>query len=133
MSSDRTPDAKTGYGVPPKNRQFPKGRSGNPKGRPKVPRDFSKVVADTLNEPVVVNENGQRKKITKEEAMVKQLVNKAAGGDARATQQMLGIRRAIEDSTEVLAPTSVTDEADRQVLKQIIARIRRNDGGGTNE
>jgi hypothetical protein len=129
MSSNKTAKSNIGYGAPPKQGQFTKGRSGNPKGRPKGSRNFSTVVENTLNESVTVNENGRRKTITKEEAMVKQLVNKAAAGDARATQQLLGIRQAIEESTEVSAPTSVTDEADRLVLKQIIARIRHNDGG----
>ena len=41
---------------------------------------------DALSETVVVNENGQRKQIIKAEAMIKQLVNKEASGDARSIQ-----------------------------------------------
>jgi hypothetical protein len=42
-----------------------------------------------MNERVTINENGQRRRITKQEAAVKQLANKAASGDKRAIQDML--------------------------------------------
>jgi hypothetical protein len=40
-----------------------------------------------MNEKVTINENGQRRRITKQEAAVKQLANKAASGDKRAIQR----------------------------------------------
>ena len=39
MSKKRTDD-EVGYGKPPKNKQFQKGVSGNPTGRPKKAADF---------------------------------------------------------------------------------------------
>jgi hypothetical protein len=42
------------------------------------------AVAATLGERIVVTENGRRKRITKLEAAVKQLVNRAASGEARS-------------------------------------------------
>ena len=41
MSDDKTlDDYEVGYGKPPKNTQFRKGVSGNPRGRPKKSLDF---------------------------------------------------------------------------------------------
>jgi hypothetical protein len=42
-----------------------------------------------MNEKVTINENGQSRRITKQEAAIKQLANKAASGDKRAIQDML--------------------------------------------
>jgi hypothetical protein len=44
---------------------------------------------EELHEPVVISENGHRKKITKQQAIVKQIVNKAASGDYRSIQLLL--------------------------------------------
>ena len=57
---------------------------GNPKGRPRASKNLSAVFETALNERVPVNDNGKRKKITMFEAITKQAVRKAAGGDHRA-------------------------------------------------
>jgi Family of unknown function (DUF5681) len=75
---------EVGYGRPPLEHRFQPGRSGNPRGRPKGARNLASVVAATLGERIVVTENDRRKRITKLEAAVKQLVNRAAAGDARS-------------------------------------------------
>jgi hypothetical protein len=84
-AKDRT-KYPVGFGKPPRTTRFKKGRSGNPKGRPRGSRTSLTLLEQALSEPVVVTENGQRKKITKGEALMKQVVNKAASGDARAIQ-----------------------------------------------
>jgi uncharacterized protein DUF5681 len=89
-----------GFGKPPRRTRFKKGRSGNPKGRPRGSRTSLTLLEQALSELVVVTENGQRKQITKGEAMLKQLVNKAASGDPRAMQMLLGEIRSLEDHLE---------------------------------
>lgn len=82
-------DRDGGYGKPPKGTQFRKGRSGNPKGRPRGSRNSTSLLDEALKERVIISENGRRRRITKLEAILKQLVNKAARGDHRATQLLL--------------------------------------------
>lgn len=65
-----------GYGKPPEQSRFQRGKSGNPNGRPKGILNFATALQKTLREIVVITENGRRKEITKLEAAVKQLVNK---------------------------------------------------------
>jgi hypothetical protein len=48
-----------------------------------------------MNEKVTISENGQRRRITKQEAAIKQLANKAASGDKRAIQEMLRFERVL--------------------------------------
>ena len=87
--SGRSSEYQIGYGRPPQHTRFPKGQSGNPKDRLKGSRALASIWLRAMNEKVTINENGQRRRITKQEAAVKQLANKAASGDKRAIQDML--------------------------------------------
>jgi Family of unknown function (DUF5681) len=84
MQNKKPPEYEVGYRQPPKHTRFQRGSSGNPKGRPRASKNLSAVLETALNERVSVNDNGKRKKITMSEAIVKQAVRKAAGGDQRA-------------------------------------------------
>lgn len=97
MSLDKNSEYHVGYGKPPRRTRFEKGTSGNPAGRVKGSKNFSQILLQALSEPVVVNERGERKRITKGEAIIKQLVNKGASGDARSIQLLLAeMRRRFE-------------------------------------
>jgi hypothetical protein len=114
-----------GYGKPPKASQFKKGMSGNPKGRPPGALNFATVLQRALREKVTVTENGRRRVITKLVAAVKQLVNKAASGDQRALQQLLGLLSA---SDEQPAPVSVQPRKpgmDQEIVQSILRRMQR--------
>ncbi|MGA7324132.1 MAG: DUF5681 domain-containing protein [Rhodomicrobium sp.] len=87
---------RTGYRHPPLATRFRPGTSGNPRGRPKGARSLATVLASTLAERVVVTENGRRKRITKLEAAVKQLVNRAASGEPRSMSLLLALVQASE-------------------------------------
>ena len=80
---------EAGYGKPPRATRFRKGQSGNPKGRPRGSGNFASLVEEALAEPVMINEGGRRKKATKLQVIVKQLVNKAAQGDHRSIQLLM--------------------------------------------
>jgi len=69
-------NALGGYGKPPKSTQFKKGISGNPKGRPKKSPDFHSIFMKESKSFITINDNGQRRRISKLEGIVKQLTNK---------------------------------------------------------
>ena len=130
MPRDKDGDYEVGYGKPPRETRFVKGRSGNPRGRPRGAKSFSALLSDKLNEPVTVAENGGRRKISKREAIVTQLVNRSAAADFRAIKLLLDIVRDIERQTEpISSETAAFSEADEKVLKQLRARfsIRESD------
>ena len=56
--------------------RFKRGQSGNPSGR--STKSLPALLADALNETVVVTIDGRRRKLTKREAMVTQRVDKSA-------------------------------------------------------
>lgn len=57
MSKDERPN-NVGYGKPPKNCQFTKGKSGNPKGRPKGSKNLASIVLRESRQRVRVNGPG---------------------------------------------------------------------------
>ena len=123
-----------GYCNPPKNTRFKKGESGNPKGRPKGTLNMATVLGRTLREKVVINENGQRKVITKLEAAVKQLVNKAASGDLRALRHLVDL---VVSGEERAAQAPVSDSAlsrdDQKVMQGILERFSSGNKGGKED
>ena len=89
-------DYEVGYGKPPRHTRFKKGQSGNPRGRPRGAKNLTTLLSEALNEPVIVTENGGRRKITKREAIITQLVNRSATADLRAIKILLDMLRDIE-------------------------------------
>lgn len=84
----RNPDYRIGYGKPPEETRFQKGKSGNPRGRPAGSKNLSTVIQEALAETVVVIEGGRRVKKTKLEVAFAQLANKAASGDLKAVDMV---------------------------------------------
>ena len=126
VMADVSPAASpgVGYGRPPIATRFQPGRSGNPLGRPKGARNLSAVMASTLNEKVPITENGRRRHITKLEAAVKQLVNRAASGEARATQLLFALIAADEAKPPEIKNDRFAD-ADLTVMAELARRFGR--------
>jgi Family of unknown function (DUF5681) len=119
------PSYKVGYGHPPRHSRFAKGCSGNPKGRPKGSKNLATLVGEALDQRVVVKENGKRRRISKREAIVAQLVNKSAGADLKAIALLLGMVQQIEARGSAAgAPVALTTAADQQVMAALAARLR---------
>jgi Family of unknown function (DUF5681) len=124
MPRKKKHDYEVGYGKPPRHSRFPKGQSGNPRGRPSGAKNFATLLKEALNEPVIVTDNGGRRKVSKRQAIITQLVNRSATADFRAIKILLDIVRDIERQTEPIAPeTAAFSEADAKVLEQLRARF----------
>jgi uncharacterized protein (UPF0216 family) len=126
MSDDDKPDYKVGYKKPPLHTRFQKGQSGNPRGRPRGSKNFSTLLADALNEPVVVTEDGRRRKISKRELGFKQLANKFAMAEAQATKMLLGLMLERERLAAAAVPAERPSfgAADKQVIANLLKRLR---------
>jgi Family of unknown function (DUF5681) len=135
-SSNETPQAsngasQVGYGHPPEATRFRKGSSGNPKGRPRGSLNVATVLAKTLHEKVVVSENGRRKTVTKLEAAITQLVNKAATGELRAIRQLVELVCEAEDQQNASrAQNPVIGELDQEVISGVLKRFQQGEEQG---
>jgi hypothetical protein len=113
---------KVGYGKPPKAKQFKRGRSGNPKGRPKGSLNLATDLTAELGEHITVREDGRSRKVSKQRALIKSLMAKALQGDVRATAALLAlyarvIPEAPEDQDESI------DAEELQILRRFAPRL----------
>jgi len=82
-----------GYKRPPRATRFQKGKSGNPRGRPRnrqprVPYDH------ILGQMVTIREDGRERRITAAEAFILQLTKKGLEGDSSAARASLEVIEA---------------------------------------
>jgi hypothetical protein len=86
---------KVGPGRPPKEYQWPPGRSGNPKGAKRKPRsillDFKKLFEDALNRKVTLANGEKKSALTKFEIGMEQLANQFAKGDRHARHEVFAL------------------------------------------
>jgi hypothetical protein len=118
-------DYKIGYGKPPKTGQFKKGKSGNPRGRPKGSLNLATDLTAELGEHITVREDGRPRKVSKQRALIKSLMAKALQGDVRAMASLLALyARVITEPPHDEAMPIDTDEL--QVLKRFAPRLLRS-------
>jgi Family of unknown function (DUF5681) len=128
MPPETPRDYVVGYGKPPLHTRFQKGRSGNPKGRPRGKKNMSTLLSAALDAAIIVVENGRRKKISKREAIITQLVNKSASADLKATQIVLAMLQDVEARADDSSDSATFTEADQEIIQRIQARLRNENG-----
>ena len=90
---------KRGYKNPPVEHQSKKGKSGNPKGRPRKQKqpssnlglDLIASVHRELGKTISVQENGQHREITKLDAFSAQLVAQSVNGKPSQQKMLLSL------------------------------------------
>ena len=84
MSSSNEDDYEVGYGKPPKHTRWKAGQSGNPKGRPKRPRDVVSILTTALAEEITIRERDRERTLTNDQAAELAQMNAAMRGDQAA-------------------------------------------------
>jgi hypothetical protein len=115
--------------------EAPADQEGEP-GRPRAGRGGKRrrggakqlraLLAEALDQKMVVTIDGRRRRITKREAMVAQLVDKSAAADLRAVKLLLDILKMAEARAGIAPSASewVFDAADEKVIDTLLLRLK---------
>ena len=100
MADDQDP--KIGFRSPPPSRRFGEpGGNARGRGRQKGSRNVSTILEEVLSARITVKDGGKRpRKITKLDAGLTQLANRAATGDLRAIQMVLALAQGMESKRD---------------------------------
>jgi hypothetical protein len=107
-----------GYGKPPRHTQFPKGQSGNPKGRAKGTKNLKADLMEELRERIPITESGRRRTVSKQRAILKMVIAEALKGHIQATNVILNmLHRWSQDEPAQQTDRDLT-RADKAILKR---------------
>lgn len=127
MSDQSADDYEVGYAKPPKSTRFQKGRSGNPRGRPKGAKGVQVSLKRELESKITVQEGNRTICITKAEAMAKQLMNKALKGDIKAMLALLKLDPELYGTafaqleTEAKPSEPTPEQVDYDILRDFLS------------
>ncbi|WP_245284790.1 DUF5681 domain-containing protein [Bradyrhizobium sp. th.b2] len=113
-------DGTVGYGRPPKATQFKKGKSGNPRGRPKGSRSIGLVLQEVLGQRIAVTENGKTRRLPALEVMLRRLANDAMRSEPVALKLMLSLFDRYGESPEATIKLDEILEEDKAILANFL-------------
>jgi hypothetical protein len=119
-------DYEVGYKKPPRHTRFRKGRSGNPNGRPKQARNLLTDLHEELQQRITVREGGIERRMSRQQAVVVRLLEKALKGDLGAMAKLLDLVLRHEAAAgERWQPDAPLSAEEREVLAELEARLLR--------
>ncbi|MGL4677224.1 MAG: DUF5681 domain-containing protein [Brevinema sp.] len=113
-------EEKIGFKNPPKESQFQKGKSGNPKGRPKGSKNLKTILLKELESQISIQEKGRVTKVTKQEAFIKGLIANALKNDKHASQILVRLMTGLLTDQEEQITLELHEE-DMEILKRYIS------------
>lgn len=117
-------EQKCGFCVPPKEYQYQKGQSGNPRGRPRGVRNRNTIVREQMKHKITLKtpDGGIRRVSTKEGIIAKQ-TNKALQGDLNSAKWIMELSDVADAEYEAMSTArEQLNHDDKLILQQYIKR-----------
>lgn len=113
-----------GYGRPPVHTRFKRGRSGNPKGRPKGAKGLKTLARELLTAKVPVRTASGEKKMHRIEAVLHKTFELALKGNPRAQLQMLSLYASAVPETATIEDAAIPNEELTEGDLAILAELK---------
>jgi hypothetical protein len=126
-------DYNVGYGKPPQHTRWQKGQSGNPRGRPKASRGLKTDLHAELVSRMTIQISGKPITATKQQLMLKTLTARAAAGDVRAIQTLIGLVMQVFGPEDRGGDQKRLSAQDQQILVELLARSPGKDNNRSPE
>lgn len=113
---------KVGPKRPPKAHRFKPGHSGNPSGRPKGARNLGSDLADIIGRRIKVREDGKERRISRQEALLLSLYDKALRGDVRAATAIISMLSKLAPAHVETPEAPPLSQNDEHILADFLRR-----------
>lgn len=118
-------DYEVGYGKPPPQHQFRKGRSGNPRGRKRAKLNDAELIAKVRDELITMTINGKTRRVTLREAVLrKTIMTVLAKGSVSDYEKLVKLFDRYGAEPEALRIAQQKEAAD-EVIGNIIDIFRK--------
>jgi hypothetical protein len=127
--AEREQDYAIGYGKPPIHSRFRKGRSGNPGGRPRGKR-LATLLREALSETAMIEINGRPRRVSRGQATVALLIDRAAEADPRWMKLLLDLVQKLDIGGDA---RDDDEEVDAEEAREFLIRELDRLAGDTPE
>ena len=119
---------EVGYRKPPRDTQFKKGQSGNPKGRPRGTKNLRTDFLEELNERMTIREGSREVTLSKQRVFLKSLMSGAMKGSPAAIRSILDLAfRYLDPSDDEPQDNRSLTPDEREAVELLMRRL---EGGG---
>jgi hypothetical protein len=115
-------DYKVGYKHPPKTAQFQKGKSGNPRGRPKHTRNLKTDLAEELSSRISITVQGKVATVSKQKAVIMASIARAIKGDMKAAAMIFNLVMQLLEPVAQSDDAIVRPSADQEIIEEFLER-----------
>ena len=131
-STARPRRTDVGYGRPPREHQWKKGQSGNPKGRRKGSKNEATLWQENLQRKIPIRIGGRLQQITVLDAIVRRMIEDALKGNQKSAAFVLNRWIALQSSGPQQHELSEDDRAVLEAYIQSIQEAAAVEGGGAS-
>lgn len=116
-------DYEIGYRRPPKHTRFPKGQSGNPKGRRKGSRALKTDLDEALKATLTITVGGKKRRGTTQALTMYALAIKSATGDLRAARLLADLVLTVFGPGDRGGAEAKLSKQDEELLERLLDRL----------